>query len=141
MDSLFHILIVVIGGAIGLQAFSMVKIQNLMQQTKGIIRTRTDLNCVRDTINLNMLLAVVYIIVFVLFSICLVWFFMHGVPLIRVSLVLFLFGIITLPVGFAGKHFEKKIRSLEVQSTDPAIAETFQRYLKQWKEPRFHLPA
>jgi len=58
----------------------------------------------------------------------------------EVDFILFLFGIITLPVGFIGKRFENKIKTMEVESTDPQIKERFERYLKQWNKPHLQLP-
>jgi hypothetical protein len=53
---------------------------------------------------------------------------------------LFIFGIVTLPVGLIGKKYEKRIKTMQVQADDPEIAVKFQQYLKQWNEARFQLP-
>jgi hypothetical protein len=57
----------------------------------------------------------------------------------QASIILFLFGIITLNIGFWGKKYENKIKNMEVKRPDPQIKETFERYLKEWKEPRLQL--
>ncbi len=94
---------------------------------------------VKDAINLSMKLAVVYIGMFVLFIVLLALFVARGTSLGHAALSLFIFGIITLPVGLIGKRFEKKIKTMQVQA-NPEIAEEFKQYLKQWNEVRFKLP-
>jgi len=133
-----YIFFIALFTAIGLQVYSIVKIEEVYQKTKGVIRFRHDLLAVRDVINLNMGFAVLYLIMFGLFFIFIVIIFINGMVL-RAIIMLFLFGVITLPVGLLGKHYEKKIKSMEVQSNDPEIANTFRRYLIQWKEPRLKL--
>ncbi|KPJ71145.1 hypothetical protein AMJ52_09000 [candidate division TA06 bacterium DG_78] len=81
-----------------------------------------------------MKLAVLYLILFGLLIIAVVMYFVQDIT------ILFIFGIITLPVGLIGKYFENKIKSMDVRADDPNIAETFQRYLVQWKQARFKLP-
>jgi hypothetical protein len=64
---------------------------------------------------------------------------MRGGSLGQAALCLFVFGIVTLPVGLIGKSYDKKIKTLRVEAGDQQIAEKFQEYLKQWNEARFHL--
>ncbi len=133
------LLVAVCAIAIGFQGFSIYKIESLIRRTNGKIRSRMDLNEVKAVININMMMAVVYIALFVLLIIILFFRFIGGQPFQAIG-VLFLFGIITLPVGLIGKGFEKKIHSMEVESTDPELKQKFERYLVQWKEARFRLP-
>jgi O-antigen/teichoic acid export membrane protein len=77
---------------------------------------------------------------FVLFIVLLAFFVARGTSLGHAALSLFIFGIVTLPVGLIGKRYEKRIKTMKVESDDPEIADKFQQYLKQWNEARFQLP-
>ncbi len=97
-----------------------------------------DLETIKEVINLNMKLAVYYIVFFILLIVVL------GVLVLNklfkeAALILFLFGVITLIIGLWGKTYENKIRNMEVKTDDPEIRETFERYLKEWREPRLQL--
>lgn len=137
---MFYVVAVFIILAVGMQVFSIRKIEEVYRKTNGVIRTRQDLLAVKEPINLSMKLAILYIGLFILFIIILALSFIHGTPLSHVALSLFIFGIVTLPIGLIGKQHEKKIKSMQVQSDDPEIAKKFEQYLAQWNEPRFQLP-
>ncbi len=122
----------------GMQAYSIVKILLLTRKMRGRMTSPMDLNEVKAFINLNMKMAAVYIGLYVLLIFMLVLMFFGGRRTDAV-LVLFLFGIVTLPMGIAGKRFENKIRSLDPGALDPALKQRFERYLVQWKEARFTL--
>jgi hypothetical protein len=127
--------------ALVFHGLSVYRIESLREKTKGVIRTRQDLQAVKDVISLNMRMAIFYILFWLLLIAVLVGMVVTAmIAFPQALMVFFLFGVITLPMGLIGKHFEKKIHSLKVESGDPALAETFQRYLVQWKEPRFQLP-
>jgi hypothetical protein len=134
-----YVLIISLLLAIGMQVYSILKIQEVYRKTKGVIQYNHDLLAVRQVINLNMKLAVLYLILFGLLIIAVVIHVIQNMALQGIA-ILFIFGIITLPVGFIGKHFENKIRSMDVRADDQNIAEIFQRYLTQWKQARFTLP-
>jgi hypothetical protein len=108
-------------------------------QTRGVIKSRQDLLTVKNAINLSMKLAVIYILLFVLFILLMGLSVARGGSLGQAALCLFVFGIVTLPLGLAGKSYEKKIKKLQVETDDPQITEKFQQYLKQWNEARFGL--
>ncbi|UCF70533.1 MAG: hypothetical protein JSW49_10100 [candidate division WOR-3 bacterium] len=126
--------------AVGMQVYSNRKNADVYERTRGVIKSRLDLMAVKAAINLSMKLAVIYIVLFVLFIIVLVISVARGGSLGEAAFSLFVFGIVTLPVGLIGKTYEKKIKTLQVQTDDPQIAEKFQLYLKQWNEPRWRLP-
>lgn len=126
--------------AIGMQVYSNRKNAQVYEQTRGVIKSRLDLLAVKAAINLSMKLAVIYILLFVLFIFVLVVSVARGGSLAEAAFSLFIFGIVTLPVGLIGKTYEKKVKTLQVQADDPQIAEKFQLYLKQWNEPRWKLP-
>lgn len=111
----------------------------VFEKTRGAIKSRQDLLAVKEAINLSMKLAVVYIGMFVLFIVLLAIFVARGTPLGHAALSLFVFGIVTLPVGLIGKRYEKRIKTMQVQADDPDITDEFQQYLKQWNEARFQL--
>jgi hypothetical protein len=137
---MFYATAIFIAIAVGMQVISVRSIQQVSEKTKGLIRSRRDLLLVRSAINMSMRLAVVYIGLFVLFVVLLAVFVGRGTPIVRAGLSLFVFGIVTLPVGLMGKKFEKRIRSMKVETDDPAIAETFERWLIQWNQARLQLP-
>jgi glucan phosphoethanolaminetransferase (alkaline phosphatase superfamily) len=133
-----YVLIMSLVAALSMQVYSILKIQEVCRKTKGLIQRQHDLLEVKQVINLNMKLAVLYLVLFGLLIIAVVLHFLQGMAVQGIT-ILFIFGVITLPVGLFGKHFENKIRSMKVTSDDPKITETFQRYLVQWKQARFTL--
>ncbi|MGB7055476.1 MAG: hypothetical protein WBE28_09175 [bacterium] len=108
-------------------------------QTRGVIRSQQDLLAVKNAINLSMRLAVIYILLFVLFILLMGLSVARGGSLGQAALCLFIFGIVTLPLGLIGKSYEKRIKTLQVEADDPQIKEKFRQYLKQWNEARFGL--
>lgn len=132
-------LVVFIIIAAGMQVYSNRRNTQVYEQTHGVVRSRQDLVAVRGAINLSMKLAVVYIMLFVLFILLMGLAVMRGGSLGQAALCLFVFGIVTLPIGFIGKTYEKKIKTMRIEADDPQIAEKFQQYLKQWNEARFGL--
>jgi len=125
--------------AIIFHGYNIAKIKTVMQKTNGTINSLHDLHLVKEAINLSMKLAVYYIIFFILLIIVLAVLVLNRM-LGQAALILFLFGIITLIVGLIGRTHENKIRKMEVKSDDPELKETFERYIKQWAEPRLQLP-
>ena len=106
----------------------------------GVIRSRQDLELVRDAINVSMILAMMFIAMFVILLLagaCLIFF--KQMHFLVFAAHIFIFGVVTLPMGLFGMTREKAIKNLCVESTDPEIAEKYARYLKQWKEPRLTL--
>jgi hypothetical protein len=129
---MFSYLAVFILIAAVMQIYSNQKNAEVYRQTRGVIKSRHDLLAVKAAINLSMKLAVVYILLMGL-SVA------RGGSLGQAALCLFIFGIVTLPVGLIGKRYEKKIKTMQVEAEDPEIEKKFQQYLKRWNEPRFGL--
>lgn len=127
-----------VGIALIFHFYAVSKIKEVLQETNGIIMSMSDLEKVRDVININMKLAVYYI-VFVIILFIILAFLAFNRFFGQVILILFSFGVITLIVGLWGKIYENKIRNMEVKTDNPEIKETFQRYLKEWNEPRLQL--
>jgi small-conductance mechanosensitive channel len=118
--------------------YAVSKIKTALKETGGMIMSINDLEIIKDVINLNMKLAVYYIVFFVLLIAVL------GVLALNklfkeATLILFLFGVTTLIIGLWGKTYENKIRNMEVKTDDPEVKKTFERYLKEWGEPRLQL--
>ncbi len=139
---MFHISLIILGCSVGIALifhfYAASKIKTVLRETNGIIMSMNDLEKVKEVINLNMKLAVYYIVFFVLLIIIL------GVLALNklfkeAAIILFLFGVITLIIGLLGKTYENKIRNMEVKTDNPEIKETFERYLKEWTEPRLQL--
>jgi len=135
----FSYLIVFTIIAVGMQIYSNRKNAAVYNQTRGTVESRQDLLAVRAAINLSMKLAIVYIFLFVVFILLMGLSVARGGSLGQAALCLFIFGVVTLPVGMIGKTYEKKIKTMQVQTDDPQIAEKFQQYLKQWNQARFGL--
>lgn len=139
---MFQISLIILGCSVGIALifhfYAVSKIKAALKETNGIIMSMNDLETIKKVINLNMKLAVYYIVFFILLIIIL------GVLALNqlfkeAALILFLFGVITLVVGLWGKIYENKIRNMEVKTDNPEIKETFERYLKEWGEPRLQL--
>ncbi len=139
---MFQLFLIILGCSVGIALifhfYAVSKIKTALKETNGMIMSMNDLEIVRDVINLNMKLAVYYIVFFILFIVIL------GVLVLNklfkeAGLILFLFGVITLIIGLWGKTYENKIRNMEVKTDDPEIKATFERYLKEWGEPRLQL--
>jgi len=120
--------------------YNITKDRELIKRTGGVIRSNSDLLMVREAINLSMQLAIYYIAMSVVLLAVLAYFVVNGLSFFTAIGQLFIFGIATLPMGLIGKHFEDKVRKMEVQSSDPLLQDAYDRYLVQWKEPRFKLP-
>ena len=136
---MFPYLVVFIFIAVVMQIYSNRRNAEVYRQTRGVIKSRHDLLAVKAAINLSMRLAVVYISLFVLFILLMGLSLARGGSLGQAALCLFIFGIVTLPVGVIGKSYEKKIKTMQVETEDPEIEKKFQQYLKQWNEPRLGL--
>jgi len=124
-----------------LSLINMSKMSKTSTSLKGTIRYKQDLALVREAINVSMILAIVYLAVFGIMIVMLAYFVVaRGMFIITATTHLFIFGIVTLPVALIGKSFEKKIKSLPVETDDPEIADKYQKFLVQWNEPRLKLP-
>ncbi len=125
--------------SVGMQVYSINKIIAFLRNKKGIIRSRIDLAELKEVINLNMKLAVVYIIIYVVFSMLIVLMLTRG-WFSEAILTMFLFGIINLPMGLIGKHYEGKIKLMKIESDDKDLSSIFEQYMIQWKQARWKLP-
>lgn len=106
----------------------------------GAIKDERDLGLVRRVINQSMILAVVYLAMWIAMVLLLVWLSVSR-RMTRGALFMHLmvFGVVTAPIGFAGKLFERPIKSLRVEADDPSIAAKYQGFLAQWGKPQLKL--
>jgi glucan phosphoethanolaminetransferase (alkaline phosphatase superfamily) len=139
---MFQISLIILGCSVGIalifHLYSVSKIKFVLKETGGVIMSMNDLEMVKEVINLNMKLAIYYIIFYVILIIVLSIMVLNRL-LAQAIFILFLFGVITLIIGLSGKTYENKIKNMEVKAGDPEIKKTFERYLKEWKEPRIQL--
>ncbi len=133
------ILLIALISAAVMHGYNIFRIEQFMRRTRGVIRFRPDLMAVKTIININMRMAIVYLALYIIFFMVMVIMFVSGNQTQAIT-ILFLFGVITLPLGMIGKNYEKKIKNLQIDAHEPDIAETYQRWLRQWKEARFQLP-
>lgn len=113
--------------------------RTLVNDIKGVIRTRQNLMMVKGTINLSMKLAIYYLAMCGAMLLIYLLLVSKGMPFISMMGKLFVFGVVTLPAGLIGKHFEKKIKNLTVESEDQTLAAAFTDYLSQWERPQYQL--
>lgn len=113
--------------------------RTVVNEIRGEIRTRQNLMLVKGAINLSMKLAIYYLAMCGAMLLIFLLLVSKGMPFISMMGKLFIFGIATLPAGLIGKHFERKIKSLKVDSPDPSLAEAFDDYLSQWERPQFQI--
>jgi len=125
---------VVIAIAISLVANN--KLSRTVSDLGGRIRTRQDLQPVKEAINLNKALAWTYIVVWLgqLASVALC--FLSGLTTFRGGVGhVFVFGVVTLPFGLWSKGVEKKFKGMAVEPDDPYVGQTWKRWLAEWRQP------
>jgi uncharacterized membrane protein YecN with MAPEG domain len=137
---MFVILVVFLAIAVAMHVVSSRKTIQVYRETGGVLRSQLDLDKVKEAINMSMRFAVLYMGMFIIFIVLLIIAWLGGEPFLRGALVMFIFGIVTLPLGLIGKQFEKKIRNMNVEADDPMIEQKFRKYLTMWDQPRFQLP-
>jgi hypothetical protein len=136
---MFYVTAVFIAIAIAMQVTCVRKMKEVSRLTRRTIRSRRDLLLAKGAINLSMRLAIVYIALFLVFVVVLVLSVVRGLSVTVAILNLFVFGVVTLPVGLIGRTYEKKIRTMGVESDDPELRDRFQSYLDQWDKPKIQL--
>lgn len=139
---MFKISLAVLGFSVGLALvfhfYSFLKIKAALKETGGVISSMNDLEIIKQVINLNMKLAVYYMVFFILIIVLLAVMVLNGL-FKEAMLILFILGVSTLIIGLLGRTYENKIRNMEVKTDNPEVKKTFERYLKEWREPRLQL--
>jgi len=133
-----YVLIIAVVVTLIFQIAMIVRMKTVYNKLGGIIRTNWDLKRVKRVINLSMKLAIFYMIFFAILIIVLIYLYFVKIG-IESFVVLFFFGIITLPLGLFGRHFEKKIKTMKVDAKDPQIEEKYNRYIEQWNKARLQV--
>jgi hypothetical protein len=133
-----YVLIIAVVVSLTFQIAMIVWMKAVYNKLGGIIRTNWDLKRVKRVINLSMKLAIFYMVFFAIFIIVLIYLYFVKIG-IESFIVLFFFGIITLPLGLLGRHFEKKIKTMKVDAKDPKIEEKYNRYIEQWNKARLQV--
>lgn len=124
--------------AVVISAMANLRMGATHKELGGRVRSRQDLQPVREAINLNKRLAWVFLAV---------WFGQIGVLAVMVFSGrttfsgalghVFVFGVATLPFGLWSNVVEKKFRGMAVESEDPSVGQTWQRWLVEWKQASF----
>lgn len=125
----------------GVGFFGTLRLDSTLDRLGGAIRSRGDLASLRGAINLNMVLALSLLAIYVVYFVALLALLFTG----RLSLPTFVVFNCFLPL--AGKlcsalyfeRVERRARSLAVANSDPEIEATYLRWIKQWGEPRLRL--
>jgi hypothetical protein len=117
------------------------RLETVLNDLGGAIRSRSDLAALRGAINLNMALALSLGLVYVLYFALLLFHLFTA----RISLATFIVYNAFMPLAGAlctrlyYRPVEERARNLSVFSHDPEIEADYRRSLKQWREPRFRL--
>ena len=117
------------------------RLEVVLNDLGGAIRTRSELSALRDAINLNMALALALALVYGLYLVTLLFHLFTA----RITLTTFIVYNAFMPLAGAlctwlyFQPVEERARNLSVFSHDPEIEADYRRSLKQWREPRFHL--
>lgn len=114
------------------------KMNGVVRALNGMIQSHGDLQPVKEAINFNKRMAMVYMVVWFGQIAALVSFVaLQGISFGAAIGHFFAFGVLTLPFGLWSKSVEKRFKALKVTSGDPALNLTFQRWLVEWKKPGF----
>ncbi len=108
------------------------------------LRTREHLEKLKATINYNMKSAVIFSVLFTVSMAIIVFYSKSRYPFspyrgFVMGNHFMLLGIFSLIGSQISRVSEKKLKRLKVDSTDPTIATTYQRWLKEWKGIRLKL--
>ena len=117
------------------------RLETVLNDLGGAIRTRSDLAALRAAINLNMALALSLALIYGLYFVTLL------VHLFTARIMLATFIVYNALMPLAGalctrlyfRRVEERARNLSVSNHDPQIEADYRRWLKQWREPRLRL--
>lgn len=116
-------------------------LKGTMRQLGGRIQTHQDLAAARLAINANKRLAWAYLALWLGQMIAVAFAVKAGLTTFLGAVGhLFAFGVLTLPAGLWAKSVENTFKAMAVDRSDPALAQTFQRYLADWKKPSLTIP-
>jgi hypothetical protein len=120
------------------------KRQDCLRDMENTLRTREDLEKLKNTINYNMKTAIIFIILFAVSMIVIIFYNKSQFPFNPYRAFItgnhfILLGIFSLIASQFSRVSEKKLKNLMVDSTDPLIGDTYRRWLKEWKQIRLQL--
>lgn len=120
------------------------KRRNCLKDLGNTLRTREHLKSLQETINYNMRSAIIFIILFAVAMVIIIFYNKHQFPFSPYRAFItgnhfMLLGIFSLIASQFSRISEKKLRNLTVDSTDPLIGDTYQRWLREWKQIRLTL--
>ena len=117
------------------------RLETTLNALGGAIRSRSDLAALGGAINLNMALALSLGLIYGLYFATLLFQLFTS----RIPLPTFIFYNAFMPMTGAAcsrlyfQRVEERARKLTVSASDREIEETYRRWIKQWREPRFRL--
>jgi hypothetical protein len=117
------------------------KMKSTKEQINSTIRSHEDLMIVKQIINLSMITSVAMVVEIVLCVCFLVYCCLSGrIPLSAVPGHLMVFSLVMFIATPYFKKTEGDFKKIKIESDDPEIAQTFQRWLIQWRQARLKLP-
>ena len=116
-------------------------LKGAMRDLGGRVRTPQDLTVVRTAINGNKAFAWGYLLLWgATFLAYAAGAFGGAISMSGAAKCIFAFGVLTLPGGLWSKSVESKFKAMTVDKTDPALPQTFSRYLVDWRKPSLKIP-
>lgn len=116
-------------------------LKGTMRQLDGRVQTHQDLAAVRLAINANKRLAWAYMALWIGQILAVALAVKTGLTTFFGAVGhVFAFGVLTLPAGLWARSVENTFKAMAVDRSDPALAQTFHRYLVDWKKPSFSIP-
>jgi len=134
--STWYLSVVPVALAVFISFAANAKLSATVKALGGKIRTRLDLQPVKEAINLNKLLAWTYIAVWLGQIVAVALCAFEGLTTLTGAIGhVFVFGVVTLPFGLWSKSVEKKFKGMRVEPDDPFVGQTWQRWLIEWRQP------
>jgi hypothetical protein len=119
------------------EIFSMRRIHTA---TGGVVRSWTDFDRVSRAIEMNEVLAIVFMVFFGLFVALLAILTINWkMPFHVAGMHLVAFAIFTAPLGIAVIRAENKVRGILVDTADNDLKSKFDELLNDWKEPPWEI--
>lgn len=108
--------------------------------TLGSVKSPADLPIIRNAINLNMRFASAILVEWILYIVILFSLVLGQRLWIIVALChLAIFGFLSSFIGLYSMKVERSFRRMPVTASDPSVALTFQRWIKEWRSSRMQL--
>jgi hypothetical protein len=133
--STWYLSVVPVALAILISFVANTKLSSTVKALGGKVRTRLDLQPIKEAINLNKLLAWIYIAVWLGQILLVILFAFNGQTTFKGAIGhVFVFGVVTLPFGLWSKSVEKRFKGMVIESNDPLVGQTWQRWLVEWRQ-------